>query len=377
MAVGTAWEMTNTQRQLIEIIKAALEQECDKALLSDVDIKSLFNEAQGQAVLGLAMDGIERISLRLADKSNRKLLLSWIATREMIQQQNLLHIKTIRDIHCLLKNKDIPVVFMKGVTAAQRYPQPLNRTVGDIDFVVAENDFKRTLKALEEIADVDYELIHEHHGMAHIGDITLEPHYKVHNYQYKANDRAMQEIFGEVFPDKLRHIEIGETEIPVFPPTMESVFLVSHMVNHVYEEGLGLRQVIDYRQFLEKDGDKVDWTLHSEYLKRMHMTSAFHIFSRICEKYLGLPTDICNLQYTSSELRFADKMMDDIMNVGNFGRNTYVFDYSSKWGEAKNYLWVVSRCIRLGALCRTESMSWPIAKAKRYLWKKSLKKSNE
>jgi len=68
------------------------------------------------------------------------------------------------------------------------------------------------------------------------------------------------------------------------------------------------------------------------------MTRAFHIFTRICEKYFGLPTDICNLQYSSNEMHLADKMMDDIMNVGNFGRNAYVFDHSSKWGEAKNYL---------------------------------------
>ena len=369
--------MTLTQRQLIELIKLALGVDCDRSIFTAIDIQALFDAAQGQTVLGLAIDGLERLSRPLPNREDRMILFSWIGAREVILQQNVLHKKTLRRIHELLKNNGIQEVFMKGVTVALRYPSPLHRAVGDIDFVVARRDFKRTLKTLEEIAKVDYDLVHEHHGMAHIGDITLEPHYKVHNYQYEANDKAMHEIFDEVFPNKLRFVDIDGEQIPMFPPTMESVFLISHMVNHVYEEGLGLRQVIDYRQLLEKDGGKIDWTLHTEYLQRMHMTRAFHTFTRICETYLGLSTDICNLQYTNSEKQLADKMMDDIMNVGNFGRNAYIFDHSSKWGEAKNYLWVLSRCIRLGGLCRTESMSWPLAKAKRYLWKKSVKKRNE
>jgi len=258
--------MTLTQRQIVELTKTALGQDCDNGILRNLDMKALYDAAQGQAMLGLVMDGLEKLPLPLKNKNDRKLFLSWIAVREMISQQNILHRKTLSRINKLLKGKGIQAVFMKGVTVAHRYPNPLHRAVGDIDFVVAKQDFKDTLKALEEIADVDYGLVHEHHGMTHIGDITIEPHYKVHNYQYEANDKAVQEIFNDVFPNKLRYIDIDGEQIPVFPPTMESVFLVSHMVNHVYEEGLGMRQVIDYRQMLEKDGSKIDWTLHAEYL---------------------------------------------------------------------------------------------------------------
>jgi len=373
MAVGTARKMTTEQLQIVELVKGALGQEMNDALLSHIDLEKLLDIAQGQAVAGIVMEGLEKLSP--TKDFDKTIIRQWIAVWMNIQQINSLHVKALKSIYGLLSSKNIPVAFMKGLTVAQRYPQPLSRTAGDIDFIVAKDDFKRTLKALEEIAVVDYDLVHEHHGMAHIGGITVEPHYKVHNYQYKSNDRAMQEIFNENFPSSLRTISIDGEQIPIFPPTMESVFLVSHMVNHVYEEGLGLRQVIDYRQMLEKDGCKINWTLHAKYLQRMHMTRAFHIFTRICEKYLGLPTDICNLHYSSNELRFADKMLDDIMKVGNFGRNAYVFDHSSKLGETRNYLWVLGRCIRLGYLCRTESMSWPISKVKRYFWKKSIKKN--
>lgn len=40
---------------------------------------------------------------------------------------------------------------MKGQTTALRYPNPLHRTPGDIDFVVEQKDFKKTMEVLEKI----------------------------------------------------------------------------------------------------------------------------------------------------------------------------------------------------------------------------------
>lgn len=79
--------------------------------------------------------------------------------------------------------------------------------------------------------------------MAWVNGVTIEPHYKVHNYQRPSTDKAMQEMFSEVFPDKLIKADLDGYKVNVFPPTFESVFLISHMVNHVYEEGLGLRML--------------------------------------------------------------------------------------------------------------------------------------
>ena len=115
------------------------------------------------------------------------------------------------------------------------------------DFVVREEDFNDVMRALEEIAEVDHDLVHEHHGMAHIGGMQLEPHYKIHNYQNPWNDRMMRSLQQELLNDKERcMMRIGQADIEKFPMEFEGMFLVSHMVNHVYEEGLGLRQVMDY-----------------------------------------------------------------------------------------------------------------------------------
>lgn len=56
------------------------------------------------------------------------------------------------------------------------------------------------MEVMEKIGKVNHGLVHEHHGMAWVDGVTVEPHYKVHNYQRPSTDRAMQEMFSSVFP---------------------------------------------------------------------------------------------------------------------------------------------------------------------------------
>lgn len=67
------------------------------------------------------------------------------------------------------------------------------------------------------------------------------------------------------------YAEIGGKKTRKFPMEFEGMFLVSHMVNHVYEEGLGLRQVMEYGLWVmdlpnHKD---FDTELYHEYLRKM------------------------------------------------------------------------------------------------------------
>lgn len=373
MVVG-AETMNLSKVLLLKLLRAVLFGE--KLYASDfaeADWKSIFQLADEQTVSALLLDGMsllpsECITIPLGDKLKR------IATMQRIEQMNRLHRKVIIKIDQALKSEGVPVVFMKGQTTALRYPNPLHRTPGDIDFVVDQKDFKKTMEVLEKIGKVDHDLVHEHHGMAWVDGVTVEPHYKVHNYQCPSTDHAMQEMFASVFPSELSSADMDGYAVPAFPPTFESVFLISHMVNHVYEEGLGLRQVIDYAMFLSSCADKIDWLQHHEYLRQMHMERAWRIFTCICVDYLGMSLPSQVEPFSHQEKVWAEKMMTDIMRVGNFGRGEYVFQHRGLKDAFNNYCWVVKRCWNLGFVCPSEARWWIISKVKRFFWKKTIKK---
>ena len=266
--------MNQSQKLLFLLLRAALfEEKIDASKFVEADWIQIFNLSDIQTVSSLVLDGIGMLPHSVLQMPlDKKMLL--IAKMQRMEQINTLHRSVIVKIDKALKAEGIQAVFMKGQTVALRYPNPLHRTPGDIDFVVAPKDFDRTMDVMEKIGKVDHGLVHEHHGMAWVDGVTVEPHYKVHNYQRPSTDQAMQEMFSSVFPSGLSSADIDGYAVPIFPPTFESVFLISHMVNHVYEEGLGLRQVIDYAMFLHRCADKIDWMQHHEWLYRKYSVNA-------------------------------------------------------------------------------------------------------
>ena len=366
--------MLVNQNLLFSLLQAALfGKKPDTSAFAEADWKQIFHLADIQTVSSLALDGMGLLSPSIIKLTlDEKLRL--FGKMQRMEQINSLHRSVIVKIDKALKSEGIQAVFMKGQTVALRYPNPLHRTPGDIDFVVAPTDFQRTMLVMEKIGKVDHDLIHEHHGMAWVDGVTVEPHYKVHNYQRPSTDRAMQEIFMSVFPQYLVTAEMEEYEIPVFPPPFESVFLISHMVNHVYEEGLGLRQVIDYAMFLSNCADKIDWMQHHEWLHRMRMEQAWRIFTCICVEYIGLPLPSQVEPFSYNEKKKAAILMEDIMRVGNFGRGEYVFQHRGMMDAWRNYCWVAKRCWRLGFVCPSEARWWIISKVMRFFWKKKKRK---
>lgn len=139
MVVGTE-TMNLSKDLLLKSLRAVLFGE--KLYASDfaeADWKSIFQLADEQTVSALLLDGMsllpsECIAIPLGDKLKR------IATMQRIEQMNRLHWKVIVKIDQALKSEGVPVVFMKGQTTALRYPNPLHRTPGDIDFVVDQKD---------------------------------------------------------------------------------------------------------------------------------------------------------------------------------------------------------------------------------------------
>lgn len=364
--------MNKTCVQLLYLIKSALwNKHADDDAMAGCVIPQLLKEAKKQTVFGLVLEALNTNGLLSGCPRAKLKKMVGIAVR--IEQDNEMHkVVVIKTLRCL-RNNDIPVVFMKGLVVGSRYPNPNRRQCGDIDFVVSAECFDKTLNALESIGKVNRELIHEHHGMAFVDGIVVEPHYKVHNFQNPDVDNTMREIFTEVFPKHLISERIGGEDVPIFPYEAECVILVSHMVNHVYAEGLGLRQVIDFMMFLDKKHKVIDWQLCYQYLQRMQMERAFRVFVRICERYLGFPASALSLTYTDKEIAFADKLMDDIMQVGNFGQGKDYLGNNRVLRPIRSYLWVTQRCLKLGYLCPAEAKYWPVSKLTRYYWK--LKKS--
>lgn len=335
----------------------------------------MYNMAHKQSVGGICLAGIYNPSLKdlsesqLRQTPTKKLYKTWVAASAKIQMRNEQHEQLLKAISDLLKEKGYRVIFMKGLTCSTRYPEPSLRQSGDIDFVVRREDFKGVMKALEEIAEVDHELLHEYHGIARIDNVLLEPHYKIHNFQNPLLDRTMLRLQDDLLnrPERCM-IRIGVAEIEKLPPEFEGVFLLSHMVNHVFADGLGLRQVLDFGMWVKDVSSRKDFDmdLYNEYLRKLRMKRASRLFTCVCEQSFGIDGSVMGYVYTDREKQFAKKMIDDVLNVGTFAR---AVKNRLKPGWVA-YKWTAVRTWRLGYLCPSEARWWPVSKLVRFFDKK-------
>lgn len=360
--------MKTTDNQLLALLKAGLWKAVpDESLFKQCDWKALYKQASTQTVQGVVLDGAGLLSKEVRPPFS--LLASWIGEiHQRLENVNRKHIDVIGKVRDLLENEGISVAFMKGETVARRYLNPLRRMAGDIDFLVSSNDFQQTLDLLDTIGHTDRTLVHEHHGMAFVDGVVLEPHYKIHNYQRPSTDRRMQDLVNEVFPSRLQRVDLGKGLVPVLPVTFESAFLISHIVNHIYEEGLGLRQIVDYAVLLQQEWNNIDWDTHTNYLRRIRMYRAWRIVTCLCQDFIGVEK---HWEFSAKEHQWAKRLMDDIMEVGNFGRGKYTFRYDTALHKLDNYRWVSMRAWHMGFVCPSEAAWWPISKCFRFFWKQT------
>ena len=107
----------------------------------------------------------------------------------------------------------------------------------------------------------------------------------------------------------------------MFPPLENGLVLLEHINQHL-EEGLGLRQILDWALYVDKalDDDAWEYTF-APVVRRLGLERLAITVTRMCQLYLGLRSDIT--WCASADEKVCDSLMNYIMEQGNFGRNPF------------------------------------------------------
>ena len=154
---------------------------------------------------------------------------------------------------------------------------------------------------------------------------------------------------------------------------MRDVFAHEHMDTQVESLDVAI-WAIETQEQLQKERDAVMSDDCRRYLEMMRMERAFRIFACLCEDALGMSHELLGLRYSFKEKKFANKLLADILKVGNFGRGADYLGQNRFLVPIKSYFWVFGRCVTLGYLCPAEARWWPVSKFVRYFRGKILKK---
>ena len=351
--------------------------------LKEVDWKKLYAIAKKQALLGVLFYGIQRLPKELAPE--QKLLMQWMVMAEQIRKQNIRLFQDSVKVCQNFENEGFANCILKGQGNALLYPDPYMRTPGDIDIYLAGGR-KRVMKYVNKVCP--NQVMRYHHVDFPVMKTAIEVHFTPSYMFYPVHNRRMQKWFGKVMDLQCSNVVTlldGYGEITVPTTSFNVVYILSHLYRHIFTEGIGLRQLLDYYFVLLKwHTDLTNLTNSNNSLPQMTQINTDLDALRHELKYLGLWKFAGAVMYVLHEVfglsedrmiapmdeREGRFLLDEIMRGGNFGQ--YDDRMGSKVGESKihRYFRMNLRNLRFVKHYPTEALSEPLFRTWFALWKK-------
>ena len=351
--------------------------------LKEVDWKELYAIAQKQALLGVLFYGIRRLPKELAPE--QKLLMQWMVMAEQIRKQNIrLFLDSVK-VCKNFENKGFANCILKGQGNALLYPDPYMRTPGDIDIYLSGGR-RKIMKYVDQVCP--NQVMRYHHVDFPVMKTAIELHFTPSYMFYPIHNRRMQKWFEEVMGEQCNHrvsLPDGYGEIHVPQVSFNVIYILSHLYRHIFTEGIGLRQLLDYYYVLVKwHTDLTNLTDSNKSLPQMTQINTDLDALRHKLKYLGLWKFAKTVMFVMKEVfgLSEDRMiapmdekegkflLDEIMRGGNFGQ--YDDRMGSKVGESKmhRYFRMNLRNLRFVKHYPTEALSEPLFRTWFAVWKK-------
>ena len=288
------------------------------------DWEKVYQLAEQQAVLGVVLAGIEHSIV----KPPQAELLQWIGAVQILEQQNKAMNIFIVDLIEKLRSSDIYALLVKGQGIAQCYDRPIWRMSGDVDLLLSDENYAKAEKLLTPLAtSVDEEISYAKHKALTIDEWTVELHGSLRSGLWRKVDRVLDKIQYNIFFDgNVRSWLNGVTEVFIPRADEDVVYVFSHILQHFYKEGIGLRQICDWCRLLWMYHSKLDLRLLESRIHGMGVMTEWKAFAALAVDYLGMPSEAMPMYSSSSKWsKKASKIMEFVMETGNFGQNR---DYS-------------------------------------------------
>lgn len=276
-----------TEQALLDSLKAALNNRPILSLQDDV-----IKEAKYQTVLPLVCSDIEAYPVIASN------------VQIMWEQQNIVSILS-----------NIPFIVLKGSCAAVYYPEPLRRTLGDIDVLVSPTHFDSAYKALKEAGYATNDLLNgkERHVHFKHGTTIVELHRRYAVLQDKIQEKMLDDW---LFHTKPVTGTISKYTFPMPNNELNGLVLLAHINQHL-EQGLGLRHLLDWVMYVKECLPDDKWPSFQEKSDLLGLTTIAKVVARLGQMYFDINTD--RNWCSDANEQTVENLLDYIFEWGNFG----------------------------------------------------------
>lgn len=362
-----------------ELLQVAIgSRNCLSSIPSSTTWEALYRLAVKQTVLGVCFYGVQKLPARQTTNISRSLKIKWLGCAARIQTQNELMNKRCVELQRSLCKDGLSSCILKGQANAATYPSFLSnlRQPGDID-VWVDGEFKELEKYVNNSAPTK-EITRHHAHFNLFGDAEVELHF----LPLVLNNPFKQKIFNRYCKEKIEvscknNVVLSDGKSMISTPNKEFnlVFQLLHIFHHLFTEGVGLRQLLDYYFLIcatntcqhsgtvNEDDDSVSNAIvliHELNLDRFASSLMF-----VLHKVFGLKE---HRMLWRLDTEYGQILLDEIMKTGNFG---YLDERTPKgMNKWKSYLYGNGKALRLGCFDHWAWFWTPLTRFFWYVWRK-------
>ena len=286
----------------------------------------------------------------------------WAMMAEKVQQKNARLNEACRTLYTKFSEYGFQSCVLKGQTVAALYPRPELRQCGDID-IWLDGGHKRIVGFLRERFPV--KKVFYHHCDAYIiKGVNIEAHFMPSWMNSPCADRRLQKYFCRMAPEQFGHYV---ESLGFCAPTkhFDAVYHLIHIYRHVLDEGIGLRQLMDYYYVLHSltPADREAAWADIKALK----------LSKFAAGVMCVLRDVYaldeSLMLCPPDEKQGTFLLDEIMVSGNFGK----FDVRNKHSKDETRVMhakrKMTRAMRYLAYYPSEVLCIPVFMVFHYCWR--------
>ena len=341
-------------------------------VIAGMNWQMLYSFASKQALLGLCFEGIERLGEEYPEELRRnpigrELLMTWMGKAQQIRRQNMKVNSVVGKLFSMLREDGFRCCILKGQGNALMYPNAYSRNPGDIDVWM-----NASREHITEYAKKHFEIgddIRYHHIETSVDGVPVELHFfpcTMNNPIYNAHLQKWFKRNADLQCSNVVSLPDGIGEIAIPTMAFNVIYQLTHLYHHFFDEGIGMRQIIDYYYVVNNDELLVIRDTLQRELKHLGLWKFARAMMYVLHEALGLSEEkmIAPMDEKRGKLLLAE-----ILNGGNFGKHFTKYGHFTRQGMAKKYFLKIWRNMHFVRFYPAEALSEPIFRTWHYFWR--------
>lgn len=331
----------------------------------------LFELCKKQTLLGIAFSGIEK--LKAEQLPPKSLLLGWHNYCLQIKQQNNKLNRLAAIVTEKFGKEGFRSVILKGQGVAMLYDRPERRAPGDID-IWLEGGREKVLAYVKRIIP-NCRPVYHHVDFLELDGVSTEVHFTPSWMNCYFTNRKLQRYFKDESERQFSNkVALSNEEETIFAPTNDfnRIYILLHIYRHLFQEGIGLRQMLDYYYILKQGFSATEKEKSIKQLRDLKMLrfagATMYVLKRVFnieDKYM----------LTAPLEKEGEFLLNEIMVAGNFGKYSPRYKNDMSSSIIKRAMSKTLHHMRFLSSYPSETLWGPLFRVWHYFYKKKLKKA--